>query len=148
MDKSCIQSVYQYMVNTGMLALYPNLANYTLILILPVSSCSCERSLPLWSLWRTHCAAPWVRTGWVISWAKMSWPCDFQLPPIHRYDAAKTEKSPFNWPSCQLTATDDHGAVLEIFANIHISYRPMLKRAQLGCIFVADSMCLSSTWLQ
>ena len=21
---------------------------------------------PLWSLWRTHCAAPWVRTGWVI----------------------------------------------------------------------------------
>jgi len=33
------------MVNTGMLALYPNLAlAYKLILTMPVSSCSCERS--------------------------------------------------------------------------------------------------------
>jgi len=45
-DKSCIQSIYQYMVNTGMLALYPNLAlAYKLILTLPVTSCSCERLL-------------------------------------------------------------------------------------------------------
>jgi hypothetical protein len=44
-DKNCIQSMYQYMVNTGMLALYPNLGlAYKLILTLPVSSCSCERS--------------------------------------------------------------------------------------------------------
>ena len=47
-DKSCIQSVYQYMVNTGMLVLYQNLAlAYKLILTLSVSSCSCEPSFPL-----------------------------------------------------------------------------------------------------
>jgi hypothetical protein len=44
-DKNCIQSMHQYMVNTGMLALYPNLGlAYKLILTLPVSSCSYERS--------------------------------------------------------------------------------------------------------
>lgn len=44
-DKNCIQSMYQYMVNTGMLALYPKLGlAYKLILTLPVSSCSYERS--------------------------------------------------------------------------------------------------------
>ena len=47
-DKSCTQSVYQCMVNTGMMAQYPSLAlAYKLILTLPVSSCSCERSFSL-----------------------------------------------------------------------------------------------------
>lgn len=44
-DQSSIQSIYSYMTISGMKELYPNIAlAYQLIMTLPVSSCSCERS--------------------------------------------------------------------------------------------------------
>ena len=47
-DKSCIQSVYQYMVNTGMLALYPHLAlAYKLILTPPALRAHVNGPFPL-----------------------------------------------------------------------------------------------------
>jgi hypothetical protein len=54
-EKKDIHSIYLYMVDRGLTTVYPNLATlYQLVLTLPVTSCSCERSFSALKLVKSH----------------------------------------------------------------------------------------------